>query len=45
VSSKVWGWKGRRVEGGDGKRWKKLEEVGRRLSVGVVSSLSNSLGG
>lgn len=39
MSSKVWGWRGRRFDEGDGegKGRKKMEEVGRRLSVGVVS--------
>ncbi|KAL7415297.1 hypothetical protein BDY24DRAFT_338365, partial [Mrakia frigida] len=36
VSSKVWAWVGRKVEFG-GKRWKKMEEIAKRLSVGVVS--------
>lgn len=39
VSSKVWGWKGRRAETEvGGKARKKLEEIGKRLSARVVSS-------
>lgn len=38
MSSKVWAWVGRKVEFG-GKRWKKMEEIAKRLSVGVVSVL------